>query len=219
MTASEVTGQGFVRNGAYDTFATGTGDVAGATPLWVAAYGMNPGPGSASFRNRRLLPTSTGGVLESLLAAGARPDLTPNDRTTPLMAAAGCGRAAHLTNVPRAPRVASAEEAVDILIAAGLDVNATNEGDFTALHCAAFSGLNEVVRQLLSHGADIDARDWRGRTAFRLAQARSSRSTTRSGPRSRPCSPSSGPIPASASRAPSTNGCADSWRPARSLRK
>ena len=170
MTASEVTGQGFVRNGAYDTFATGTGDVAGATPLWVAAYGMNPGPGSASFRNRRLLPTSTGGVLESLLAAGARPDLTPNDRTTPLMAAAGCGRAAHLTNVPRAPRVPSAEEAVDILIAAGLDVNATNEGDFTALHCAAFSGLNEVVRQLVAHGADVDARDWRGRTAFRLAQ-------------------------------------------------
>ncbi len=170
MTASEVTGQGFVRNGAYDTFATGTGDVAGATPLWVAAYAMNPGPGSASFRNRRLQPTSTREVLESLLAAGARTNLTPNDRTTPLMAAAGCGRAAHLTNVPRAPRVPSAEEAVDILIAAGVDVNATNEGDFTALHCAAFSGLNEVVRQLVARGADIDARDWRGRTAFRLAQ-------------------------------------------------
>ncbi len=170
MTASEVTGQGFVRNGAYDTFATGTGDVAGATPLWVAAYAMNPGPGSASFRNRRRLPTSTGEVLESLLAAGARPDLTPNDRTTALMAAAGCGRAAHLTNVPRAPRVPSAEKAVDILVAAGVNVNATNEGDFTALHCAAFSGLNEVVRQLLTHDADIDARDWRGRTAFRLAQ-------------------------------------------------
>ena len=51
-----------------------------------------------------------------------------------------------------------------------MDVNAANEGDFTALHCAAFSGLNELVRQLVEHGADIDARDWRGRTAFRLAQ-------------------------------------------------
>ena len=170
MTASDVTGQGFVRNGAYDTFATGTGDVAGATPLWVAAYATNPGPGSSSFRGRRQTPTSNGAILRRLLAAGARPDSTPKDGTTALMAAAGCGRAAHLSNVPRAPRVPTAEEAVGILVAAGVDVNATNEGDFTALHCAAFSGLNEVVRQLVEHGADIDARDWRGRTAFRLAE-------------------------------------------------
>ena len=170
MTASDVTGQGFVRNGAYDTFATGTGDVAGATPLWVAAYATNPGPGSASFRGRSPTPSSNGEIVRSLLAAGARPDSTPKDGTTALMAAAGCGRAAHLTNVPRAPRVPPAEEAVGILIKAGVDVNATNEGDFTALHCAAFSGLNEVVRQLVEHGADIDVRDWRGRTAFRLAE-------------------------------------------------
>ena len=63
-----------------------------------------------------------------------------------------------------------AEEAFRILIAAGVDVNATNEGDFTALHCAAFSGLNELVQLLVEHGADIDARDWRGRTAYRLAE-------------------------------------------------
>ena len=170
MTASGVTHQGFVRNGAYDTFATGTGDIAGATPLWVAAFGMNPGPGSASFRGRRPQPSSNGGILQSLLAAGARPDITTVDGTTTLMAAAGCGRAAHLTNVPRAPRLPTAEEAVEALIEAGMDVNATNEGDYTALHCAAFGGLNEVVRQLVEHGADIDARDWRGRTAFRLAE-------------------------------------------------
>ena len=170
MTASDVTGQGFVRNGAFDTFATGTGDVAGATPLWVAAYATNPGPGSASFRGRRPTPSSNGEIVRSLLAAGARPDSTPQDGTTALMAASGCGRAAHLTNVPRAPRVPTAEEAVAILLEAGVDANAANEGDFTALHCAAFSGLNEVVRQLVAHGADVDARDWRGRTAFRLAQ-------------------------------------------------
>ena len=50
MTASDVTGQGFVRNGAYDTFATGTGDVAGATPLWVAAVR------DESRTGQRLLP-------------------------------------------------------------------------------------------------------------------------------------------------------------------
>ena len=168
MTASDVTGQGFVRNGAYDTFATGTGDVAGATPLWVAAYATNPGAGRMRYGRRT--HSSNGDVLRSLLAAGARPDIASNDGTTPLMAAAGCGRAAHWTNTPRAFPQPMAEEAFSILIAAGVDVNATNEGDFTALHCAAFSGLNELVRQLVEHGADVDARDWRGRTAFRLAQ-------------------------------------------------
>ena len=168
MTASDVTEQGFVRNGAYDTFATGTGDVAGATPLWVAAFATNPGPGR--MRNGWSTHHSTGDVLRRLLRAGARPGITSNDGTTPLMAAAGCGRWGHWTNTPRAARQPMAEEAIGILIAAGLDVNAANEGDFTALHCAAFSGLNEVIRLLVEHGADIDARDWRGRTAFRLAE-------------------------------------------------
>jgi len=168
MTASEMAGQGFVRNGAYDTFTTGTGDVAGATPLWVAAYATNPG--ADRMRYGRRLPNSNSDIMRSLLAAGARPDLTSADGTTPLMAAAGCGRAAHWTNTERAPRQPVAEEAIDILIDAGVDVNAINEADFTALHCAAFSGLNELVQSLVEHGGDIDARDWRGRTPFRLAE-------------------------------------------------
>ena len=168
MTASGMTEQGFVRNGAYDTFTTGTGDVAGATPLWVAAFATNPGPGRPRFGWQT--HSSTGDILRSLLAAGARPDITSIDGTTPLMAAAGCGRTAHWTNTPRAARQPMAEEAVGVLVEAGMDVNATNEGDFTALHCAAFSGLNEVAELLVAHGADIDARDWRGRTAFRLAE-------------------------------------------------
>ena len=168
MTASDVTEQGFVRNGAYDTFATGTGDVAGATPLWVAAFATNPGPGR--MRNGWSTHSSTGDVLRRLLRAGARPGITSNDGTTPMMAAAGCGRWGHWTNTPRAARQPMAEEAIGILIEAGMDVNAANEGDFTALHCAAFSGLNEVIQLLVEHGADIDARDWRGRTAFRLAE-------------------------------------------------
>jgi ankyrin repeat protein len=63
-----------------------------------------------------------------------------------------------------------AEEAVKILVDAGADVNAVNEGDFTALHGAAFRGLNEVVQYLVEHGANINARDYRGRTPFRLAE-------------------------------------------------
>ena len=168
MTASAMTEQGFVRNGAYDTFTTGTGDVAGATPLWVAAYGTNPGPGRQ--RSGWRMANSNGEILRSLLAAGARPDITTNDGATTLMAAAGCGRTAHWTYTPRALRQPMAEEAVEILVEAGVDVNATNEADFTALHCAAFNGLNELVQYFVERGADINARDWRGRTPFRLAE-------------------------------------------------
>jgi len=55
-------------------------------------------------------------------------------------------------------------------INAGADVNAVNEADFTALHGAAFRGLNEVIQILVDHGAHINARDFRGRTAYRLAE-------------------------------------------------
>ena len=57
-----------------------------------------------------------------------------------------------------------------LLLAAGADINAVNEADFSALHGAAFRGLNEVVEYLVGQGADIDARDFRGRTPFRLAE-------------------------------------------------
>ena len=170
MTASEMAGLGFLRNGAFDTFTTGIGDLSGATPLWVAAYATNPGEGSQSFVNRRRGADSSGQIIRSLLAGGARPDLTTDDGTTPLMAAGGCGRAAHATNVPRAERQPMAEEATKILIEVGVEVNAANEADFTALHCAAFTGLPELVQYLVEHGADINARDWRGRTPFRLAE-------------------------------------------------
>ena len=63
-----------------------------------------------------------------------------------------------------------AEEAIRVLIDAGVDVNTANEADFTALHCAAFSGMNELVQYLVDRGAEINARDWRGRTPFRLAE-------------------------------------------------
>ena len=111
-----------------------------------------------------------GASLRTLLAAGAEPHLTTDDGTTPLMAAAGLGRATYTPRVPRGTRSPMAEEAVRILLEAGADINVVNEADFTALHGAAFRGLNEVVEYLLANGADIDARDFRGRTAYRMAE-------------------------------------------------
>ena len=57
-----------------------------------------------------------------------------------------------------------------VLLDAGAEINGVNEADFTALHGAAFRGLNEVIEYLVAQGADIDARDFRGRTAYRMAE-------------------------------------------------
>jgi hypothetical protein len=64
----------------------------------------------------------------------------------------------------------AAEGAVKMLVEAGADLNAVNEGAFTAIHGAAFRGLNEVVQYLVESGADINARDFQGRTAYRIAK-------------------------------------------------
>ena len=102
-------------------------------------------------------------IMRVLLDAGANLHLTTDDRTTPLMAAAGLGS-------PISGRTAPAIEAVELLVEAGADVRAVNEADFTALHGGAFRGSNEVVQFLVDHGADIDAQDFRGRTPYRIAE-------------------------------------------------
>jgi ankyrin repeat protein len=168
--ASEMIAGGFLRNGAYDNFTIGTGDVSGATPLWVASYSMNGGGGFGGTRPANVV-RSTGEILRTLLAAGADPNLRTVDGTTPLMAAAGCGWSTYTPGKPRADRRPTAEEAVKILVEeAHSAVNTVNEAEFTPLHCAAFSGLNEVVQFFVDRGAALNARDWRGRTPFRLAE-------------------------------------------------
>src|SRR5205085_10243130 len=95
---------------------------------------------------------------------------TTIDGTTPLMAAAGLGRATFDPNLKRGRRSVSAEQAVTVLLDAGADINAVNEADFTALHGAAYRGLNEVIKILVDRGANINARDYRGRTAYGIAE-------------------------------------------------
>ncbi len=160
---------GYPRKGAFEPFAPGTGDLQGATPLWVAAFDLNGAP-SQVFS---VIPSFTGSstdILTRLLEAGADLTLTTVDGTTPLMAAAGLGRATYTPRQPRGVRSPTAEAAVRLLVEAGADVNATNEADFTALHGATFRGLNEVIEYLVARGADIDARDFRGRTPYRMAE-------------------------------------------------
>ena len=168
VTSSMSTGvMGWLTNerGAFEPFSVGTGNIRGATPLWVAAWAANGGRG--------LIGDTGGGsaeVVRVLLEAGADQHLTTDDRTTPLMVAAGLGRGTYRPGKPRGDRSPSAEAAVKYLVEAGGDVNAVNEAEFTALHGAAFRGLNEVIEYLVEQGADIDARDFQGRTAFRMAE-------------------------------------------------
>lgn len=162
---------GYPRKGAFEPFACGTGDLRGATPLWVAAYHMNGARGQAHLFAVMPSGTTTGvDVMQALLDGGADLRLTTSDGTTPLMAAAGLGPATYTPREPRGVRAPSSERAVEFLHAAGADINATNEAEFTALHGAAFRGMNEVIAYLVDNGADIDARDFRGRTAYRMAE-------------------------------------------------
>ena len=162
---------GYPRKGAFEPFACGTGDLRGATPLWVAAYDMNGARGQAHVFAVMPSGTTTGvEVMRALLDGGAALHLTTSDGTTPLMAAAGLGPATYTPREPRGVRARSSERAVEFLHRAGADINAVNEANFTALHGAAFRGMNEVIEYLVDNGADIDARDFRGRTAYRMAE-------------------------------------------------
>jgi hypothetical protein len=168
--------------GAFEPFSCGTGDFRGATPLWLAAFAANqsapngmfgadgapPAAGAAETTPNRVFPAVQ--VMQVLLDAGADMKLTSDDRTTPLMVAAGLGRCTFNPNIKRGAPSASAEAAVTLLLDKGADINATNEAEFTALHGAAMRGLNEVVKILVDRGADINARDYRGRTAYRMAE-------------------------------------------------
>ena len=162
---------GHPTKGAFESFSCGTGDLRGATPLWVAAHDANgqgyvPVPAAVSMENAR----HQAAIIERLLAAGADPALAIDDGTTPFMAAAGLGQCTFRPNLKRGLRSQGAEAVVPVLLEAGADINAINEADFTALHGAAYRGLNEVVDYLVANGADIDARDYRGRTPYRLAE-------------------------------------------------
>ena len=157
------------KKGAFEPYSVGTGDLRGATPLWVAAYATNGVGGQIAFLSDAR-PASDAEVVRTLLAWGADPHLATADGTTPLMAAAGLGRATYTPGKPRGMLLAAAEETVKLLLDTGADVNAVNEADYSALHGAAFRGQDEIVRLLVRHGADINARDARGRTPYRIAE-------------------------------------------------
>jgi len=132
-------------------------------------------------------------AMRALLAAGAQVDLPNVMGVTPFMAAGGVGVREPGFGANRAPDFTSKKieseviASLDILLAAGADVNATiadlqsrtariaRQNSMTdrqgqsALHQAAGRGWPDVVAYLLAHGANPVAKDGLGRTALALA--------------------------------------------------
>lgn len=122
---------------------------------WVDMTGMTPFIRAAESGDLR--------VMQLLLEHGADPHLTTFGGTTALMAAAGVNWTVAQTFTESA---ASSLEAAKLCLSLGLDVNASNSMGLTPLLGAANRGFNDMLRLLVSHGADLEARDAVGRSAM-----------------------------------------------------
>ncbi len=106
-----------------------------------------------------------------LLAHGAKPDLSNSLGITPLMAAAGLGsneidtRGKYVTQK-------TANDSIDLLVAAGAEINAVDNSGRSALHGAAYWGWDDVVKNLVAHHADLTVKDARGFTPVDTAMGR-----------------------------------------------
>ena len=106
-------------------------------------------------------------AIKILLEKGANLSLANTRGITPFMAAAGLGstdadtRGFYITDDVQQRSI----ESLKLLLAAGADINAKDgTRGLTPLHEAARWGWNDVVRFLVDHGADLQAKDSRGMT-------------------------------------------------------
>lgn len=119
----------------------------GASPFWLAAR----------------LGNVT--MLRDLLAAGADPELRQAWGVTPMMAAAGVTQTDSRI-VSQDKLVAALELLIDEV---GTDITAVDRNGQTAIHGAANVSGNEVIKFLVSRGADPMTVDARGRTPVDVA--------------------------------------------------
>jgi ankyrin repeat protein len=105
-----------------------------------------------------------------LLEHGADPSLTQKNHITALMLAAGLGRGLG-TFADEYASEKEQYEAVKVLLARHVDVNAASDAGQTALHFAALS-MDSVVELLVMNGANLEAKDRQGRTPFDMASGK-----------------------------------------------
>lgn len=121
--------------------------IVGATPFYLATAVAD-------------VPT-----MRLLLAAGADAKIPAKDQTTALIVAAGLTRTDSETVIPEANHI----EAVKLCLELGHDINAANNGGNTALHAAAYAGLDQMVQFLVDRGAAINAKNKKGETPTKIA--------------------------------------------------
>jgi len=116
--------------------------IAGSTPFMKAAT------------------TSDVRLMKMLLDFGANPNISTQNHTTPLMAAAGL----NWTDISSLGTEEASLEAIKLCLERGADVNSFNDLGETALHGAAQRGADKVVSFLAAQGATLDAKNRRNRT-------------------------------------------------------
>jgi ankyrin repeat protein len=104
--------------------------------------------------------TSDVRMMRLLLEHGADPNIATQNRTTPMMAAAGLNWA----EISSLGTEEDTIEAIKLMLGRGADVNAANDQGETPMHGAAQRGADRVVQFLADHGATLDAKNRRGRT-------------------------------------------------------
>jgi ankyrin repeat protein len=127
----------------------GLPELVGATPFVIAAVG-----GAAD-------------VMRVLAAHGADVRAKTAANGTPLMAAAGLGRAIGEVLVPESDNFAAASLLFEL---GAVDVNAVDTLGNSALHYAAFMRRDSIVQLLVDHGARLDVPNLYGETPLFLAE-------------------------------------------------
>jgi len=106
-------------------------------------------------------------VIKALVAGGADPNIATEKGTTPLILAAG---GATDEQRPRSPEErALAVHTARFLVEHGTDVNAAGDFGWTAIHVAAYQGLNDVVEYLAGKGGKLNTKDELGQTPLSIA--------------------------------------------------
>lgn len=105
-------------------------------------------------------------VMRLLASLGADPKIGTQDKTSPLMIAAGLTVIEEEMSTPEPRRL----EAVKLALELGNDINAVNDLGNTALHGTALIGFPLIADFLIKKGAALDVVNKTGETPLRMAE-------------------------------------------------